>query len=104
MIRASLLIRPLIEQFCFPQVEFPFDAAPRNIREDALPILLIDVPALGADQEKLDLVVQVAEVSVAVVEIVGMLDVLQPMALTDPYRLKDFFREIARGSELIQPA
>jgi hypothetical protein len=103
MIRASLLIRPLIEQFCFPQVEFPFDAAPRNIREDALPILLIDVPALGADQEKLDLVVQVAEVSVAIVKIVAMLDVLKPMALTDPDRPKNFFREIPRAGELIEP-
>jgi len=61
------------------------------------------VPTLGADQQKLDLVVQVAEVSIAVVKIVAMLDMLQPMALTDPYRPKDFFREIARRGELIEP-
>src|SRR5204863_4023888 len=28
-----LLVGTLIEQLCFPQVEFPFDAASRNIRQ-----------------------------------------------------------------------
>jgi hypothetical protein len=100
---ASLLLGALIEQFCFPQVEFPFDAAPRYIGQDASPILLVDVPAFGVDQQKLDLIVQVAEVSVAIVKRVAMLDVLQPMALTDPDRPKDFFRKIPGSGELIEP-
>src|ERR1700731_3699859 len=100
---APLLLDPLIEQFRLAQIELPLDAAARNIGQCAGPILLIDVPALGADQQKLDLVVQIAEVSIAVVKIVAMLDVLQPMALTDPYRLEDFFREVARGGELVEP-
>src|SRR5947207_5453524 len=62
------------------------------------------MPTLGADQQKLDLIVQVAEIPVAVVKVAAMLDVFQPMALTDPYRPKDFLREIARRSEFIKPA
>src|SRR5438552_1150345 len=97
MARPLLLLGTLIEQFRLPQIELPLDSPARNIGQDATSILLVDMPALGADQQKLDLVVQVAEVPVAVVKIAATLDVFQPMALTDPYRPKDCFREIARG-------
>src|SRR5437764_15156914 len=99
-----LLFGPLVEQLGFAQIELPFNSPPRYVGQDAAPVLLVDVPALCADQQKLDLVVQVAEVSVPLVEIVAVLDVFEPVALPGSDRPEDLFRELPRGSEFVEPA
>jgi hypothetical protein len=66
--------------------------------------LLIDLLALRADQEKFDVVMEIAKVSLVLVKLAGVLDVLEPMALTDAYRVKNALRKRARRRQLVEPA
>ena len=60
--------------------------------------------AFSADQKKFDVVMKITKVSLVLVKLAGMLDVFEPMALADAYRVKNALRKRACGSELIQPA
>src|SRR5436305_15213250 len=102
MSRPLLLLGTLVEQLCFPQVEFPFDAAPRDIRQHTAAKLFIDLLTFSADQQELDLVVKIAEFPVTVVTVAAVLDVLQPMVMPNAYRPNDFLREDSVLRELIE--
>src|SRR5205814_9948130 len=54
-------------------------------RSDAATVLLIDLLALGADQKKFDVVMEIAKVSLVLVKVAGMLDVFEPMARSEEH-------------------
>src|SRR2546423_420291 len=99
IIESGSLLRLLRGDMRLAQVELAFDPAPRLVLELAGSEKLVDVLAFGVDQEPLNVIVQLAVLSVAgaVVAFISVVDVPQPVPVLGAQRLNDIVREIALG-------
>ena len=93
----------MIGQLRLPQIEFVLDPAPRFIGELAGAEKFIGPPALGANHQKFDFVMQLGKLFVPVVAVFMMLGMFEPGTMLGAQRRDDAIRKGTLCGKLVEP-
>jgi hypothetical protein len=100
--RFGLSRGPLIGEMRLTQIELALDPAPCLVLKLTAAKEFVDAPPFGSNQKKLDLITKLRALSMAIMVVISILRVLEPVVVVRPEWLNDVLEEIAFGGKLIK--